>query len=554
MSVAHFLFSRAISEYVPPSRRLSCFELATRFRFYSTFTCARSHHPPLVMQSVEAALNDARAIANARLHRTPFVPAEQDSIVMRDMAQKLRDLGDEIDVQIQKLRWQRSAIYAQLQMHDALISPHRRLPPEIWSEIFCLALPDDWEHKSVSRRALHLAHVCVMWRSIALSTPRLWTTLVFDTTASPLAKHVNSVAQVLDRTAQAPLDLTVNMARSFMSFATPHDYWSDNAWSLLCSQSHRWSRLSLDSIPVEAYLPLASHSFPLLRSLSIALDQFDSDDPAVEVPLDVFRNAHDVQALHVRYYTEPPTLVLPSSWTLTEFTITCGDYPGDGNEPSALPCMGVLAACSGTLRKLTIYADYVGTLPNSLMTFQVLENLRLDGDAISVCSTISAPRLRAVTLASDGLVDANPNVLHSLETLSRNSSGCKALRSLALLNIMGLDPSEFVACLHHFPQLTELKLSHPEDTEIEEDSPLSLEMLETLSRDSGESSFALLPNLQHLHLIFNDMVEYDEDEESEFEEAVWEIVRSREHPGVGEGVALGRLEKLTTDVKTLSYP
>ncbi|KAL1736556.1 hypothetical protein EV714DRAFT_198288 [Schizophyllum commune] len=506
------------------------------------------------MQSVDAALNDARAIANARLHRTPFVPAEQDSIVMRDMAQKLRDLGDEIDVQIQKLRWQRSAIHAQLQMHDALLSPHRRLPPEIWSEIFCLALPDDWEHRSARRRALHFAHVCVMWRSIALSTPRLWTTLIFDTTASPLAKHVNSVAQVLDRTAQAPLDLTVNMARSFMSFATPHDYWSDDAWSLLCSQSHRWSRLSLDSIPVEAYLPLASHSFPMLRSLSIALDQFDSDDPADEVPVDVFRNAHGVQALHVHYYTEPPTLVLPPSWTISEFTITCGDYPGDG-KPSAQPCMGVLAACSGTLRKLTIRADRVGTLPNSLLAFPVLEDLHLDGDAVSACSIISAPQLRAVALASDGLVDLTPDALQSLETLSRNSSGCKALRSLALLNIMGLDPSDFVACLHHFPQLTELKLSHPEDTEIEDDSPLSLEMLETLSRDSGEyASLIFLPKLQQLHLFFNDMVEFDDDEEAELAEAIWKIVRSRTQPRVVEGVALGCLKKLTTDVQTLSYP
>ncbi|KAI5896793.1 uncharacterized protein SCHCODRAFT_02615840 [Schizophyllum commune H4-8] len=506
------------------------------------------------MQSVEAALNDARAIANARLHRTPFVPADQDSVIMRDMAQKLRDLGDEIDVQIQKLKGQRSAVNAQLEMHDALLSPHRRLPPEIWSEIFFLALPDDWEHRSASRRVLHSARVCVMWRSIALSTPRLWTTLVFDTTKSPLAKHVNSVAQVLDRTAQASLDLTVSMAIPFTSSARPQKYWSNDAWSILCSQSHRWSRLSLDSIPFEAYLSLASHSFPLLRSLSIALDHCDDNDPAAEVPLDVFRNAQGVQALHVRYYTEPPTLVLPPSWTITEFTITCGDYPGDGKEPSVQPCMGALVACSGTLRKLTISADCVGTLPNSLMTFPVLENLRLDGDDVSVCSAISAPRLRVVTLASDGLVEFTPDVLQSLETLSRNSLGCKALRSLALLNIMGLDPSAFVACLHHFPQLTELKLSHPEDTEIDDDSPLSFEMLVTLSRDNGEyDSLTFLPNLQHLHLIFNGMV-YIDDVDSDFGELIWEIVRSREHPRVVEGAALGRLEKLITDVGTLSYP
>lgn len=66
--------------------------------------------------------------------------------------------------------------------HRPLLSPLRRLPPELISEIFVHCLPP-FLHLSpkseVFRAPLILAGVCQSWRRIALSTPALWTNFSF---------------------------------------------------------------------------------------------------------------------------------------------------------------------------------------------------------------------------------------------------------------------------------------------------------------------------------------------------------------------------------------
>ncbi|KDQ65170.1 hypothetical protein JAAARDRAFT_84583, partial [Jaapia argillacea MUCL 33604] len=51
----------------------------------------------------------------------------------------------------------------------SLLSPIRRLPPEILSKIFLMCL-DEVEEIQV----LWLTEVCFHWREVALSTPTLW--------------------------------------------------------------------------------------------------------------------------------------------------------------------------------------------------------------------------------------------------------------------------------------------------------------------------------------------------------------------------------------------
>ncbi|KIM76288.1 hypothetical protein PILCRDRAFT_24370, partial [Piloderma croceum F 1598] len=58
--------------------------------------------------------------------------------------------------------------------HTALVAPISCLPHEVLSEIF-LCYNDSF---SSFRRPLRLGSVCSRWRTIALSTPRLWTSFV----------------------------------------------------------------------------------------------------------------------------------------------------------------------------------------------------------------------------------------------------------------------------------------------------------------------------------------------------------------------------------------
>ena len=70
-----------------------------------------------------------------------------------------------------------------LAFHRALISPWRQLPVEIMSEVFILTLKSrgilDQDKPWIDDRAgtLLLCRVCSEWRTIALRTPALWSTL-----------------------------------------------------------------------------------------------------------------------------------------------------------------------------------------------------------------------------------------------------------------------------------------------------------------------------------------------------------------------------------------
>ncbi|KAJ7677611.1 hypothetical protein B0H17DRAFT_944665, partial [Mycena rosella] len=93
-------------------------------------------------------------------------------------AQRLKCLDDEItDLQaaLDSLREERGRIEAYVDAHKALISPARRLPFDIIQEIFLACIP---AHRncamSSSEAPVLLGRICSSWRTISLSTPRLW--------------------------------------------------------------------------------------------------------------------------------------------------------------------------------------------------------------------------------------------------------------------------------------------------------------------------------------------------------------------------------------------
>ncbi|KAJ3911472.1 hypothetical protein F5877DRAFT_25545, partial [Lentinula edodes] len=61
-----------------------------------------------------------------------------------------------------------------------VLSPVRRVPPEILSEIFewyCFSEKKDvtgWRHDIVACYVPTLVRVCVAWRNTAHGTPRIW--------------------------------------------------------------------------------------------------------------------------------------------------------------------------------------------------------------------------------------------------------------------------------------------------------------------------------------------------------------------------------------------
>ncbi|KAJ7230888.1 hypothetical protein C8J57DRAFT_1092348, partial [Mycena rebaudengoi] len=70
------------------------------------------------------------------------------------------------------LRQNRETLISEIGKFGAILSPIRHLPPEIVGEIFLYFAPA--LHIGASGCPWKLAHICRLWRVIALSLGRLW--------------------------------------------------------------------------------------------------------------------------------------------------------------------------------------------------------------------------------------------------------------------------------------------------------------------------------------------------------------------------------------------
>ncbi|KAK7470066.1 hypothetical protein VKT23_001504 [Stygiomarasmius scandens] len=76
------------------------------------------------------------------------------------------------------LKQERNAVQQLIDAHKALLSPARRLPPDILSQIFVRCLPEDRNAtRSLTDAPLSLGRVCRLWRQVASVTPHLWTSI-----------------------------------------------------------------------------------------------------------------------------------------------------------------------------------------------------------------------------------------------------------------------------------------------------------------------------------------------------------------------------------------
>ncbi|KAJ7512683.1 hypothetical protein B0H11DRAFT_2267760 [Mycena galericulata] len=92
--------------------------------------------------------------------------------------QRLDDEITELQNTLNKLIEERETLGAYVQAHSALISPARRLPLDIIQEIFVACLPAHRNCDMSAREApMLLGRICSTWRTISLSTPRLWASL-----------------------------------------------------------------------------------------------------------------------------------------------------------------------------------------------------------------------------------------------------------------------------------------------------------------------------------------------------------------------------------------
>ncbi|KAJ7823974.1 hypothetical protein B0H14DRAFT_1306829 [Mycena olivaceomarginata] len=173
---------------------------------------------------------------------TNYIPSDAEIDFIRvELVSHTQELA-RINEHIRALSAQRDKIQAYIEPYRALISHPRRLPVDILREIFIACLPANRNAVMSAREApLLLGRICSAWRTIALSTPRLWASLhapldyIVETKPRKLA-----VIEWLQRSGVAPLSLSVCPERNW-------DPWSEGPSLLksLAESSARWCHLDL---------------------------------------------------------------------------------------------------------------------------------------------------------------------------------------------------------------------------------------------------------------------------------------------------------------------
>ncbi|KAJ3997373.1 hypothetical protein F5050DRAFT_1806902 [Lentinula boryana] len=138
------------------------------------------------------------------------------------------------------------------------------MPMELLQEIFSYLLPSrDWMLRRSPPPQLALVQVCTYWRNIALSYPRLWSTIMI---IQPIGHHISMTKLWLERSGQHPLTLYIDHRGLKQDVALTT---TNIVIDLLRPHAHRWKAaiFVLHSGPQSSLLALPRNGFPLLETL-----------------------------------------------------------------------------------------------------------------------------------------------------------------------------------------------------------------------------------------------------------------------------------------------
>lgn len=408
---------------------------------------------------------------NASLHSEPLANQVRDTFtqVQGDIA-TLDIRISRLSSTLSKLIEKRERLDEYLTQHQALFSPARRVPLEIWGEIFqyCLsseAPTEDHEDTCRGRNDFVIAEenlgsqfssdsgaedrdTRVPWvftrisrhlRAAAMSCPRLWTkvSVCVDDYAALDRRRLWPLTRVLRLSGDLPLSITL-FGRSYDG--STFDMWTQSPTAqCLAASSQRWERLHLSRIPCPThnrfYLALRG-SLDKLKELKM---QFTPELPRRK-PLvsDVFAHAPKLRSLTVIGSFPYDALDLPMR-QVTSLSMQCILYfprmiqihPNLVDLNLTLPVVGVRIDPFTVLR-----SDHVRTLSLDLHSFdgeltdQLLKSLELP--------SLSILRLECQHMPTDGAVKffkTNNTITHLTFRVQKWSedSLLQSLRSLSSL-------------------------------------------------------------------------------------------------------------------------
>ena len=243
----------------------------------------------------------------AALLQNNDAPSESTILEVTESLKVALNKLQEIQAEIQRpgklmetVKMKHQSIQKIIDDHYSILSPARRLSPDVLHEIFFHCLPT--HHSSVMKSLeppLLLTQICSSWRVIALSSPRMWSKIhiplpgdprfseltheiIINETrlndrrrgfASVMRSRCDGVRDWLSRSGTCPLSLSVIYSGDHLEDSEDDEHVQE-MFDILLSFADRWSDVNL-SMPEDIYDKLQCDinptTFSSLKSLKIAL-------------------------------------------------------------------------------------------------------------------------------------------------------------------------------------------------------------------------------------------------------------------------------------------
>ncbi|KAJ2921668.1 hypothetical protein H1R20_g15426, partial [Candolleomyces eurysporus] len=343
-----------------------------------------------------------------------------------------------------------------IRVHTSVLSPYRRLPPELLREIFMWLVPLDSPHTVLSplrNWVVPATRTCKTWRVAAHTyVPELWSFVPMvrlNKKTAEDAKYVQGLERFLNLSVAKEKVVSLRIQvyapfREYDSLERRHP-----ALEVLMKHAERWEYLKMDS---------AYRTFRCLESvrdkLSVSLKYLHVEIwryPPGE-PLDVFGSAVRLEDVTVRGLM-PQDMALP--WgnlrVYTEKVMGRGGLANILDQAKRLKRLEVTRSTD-----LTIASPM--ELPN-------LETLYLRYDDVIPPDNIIDKFI--VPVLKDMQIIGSPGELipHLIDLIHR-SRGCKSLKRLAF-RTQAMSPGDLTVLLRGTPQLEELDINHPPNRDAE---------------------------------------------------------------------------------------
>ncbi|KAG7447840.1 uncharacterized protein BT62DRAFT_796032 [Guyanagaster necrorhizus] len=437
------------------------------------------------------------------LLRSNDLPSSSDILSLKARQAEVRASLAELDVAIAKLEAERTRIQEISSQYDTVLSPTRRVPLEILTDIFIYAVesnPSFYNTFDLATEPWSLSHVCRTWRVAALNfCPRIWNSMSIHTPMlGEMVKrdYSSMLSTALDRANHKSEGYVFHLSVSESTEAD--EAVANGVLDLLLQRSRSWEDARL-SIPL-TMLPMLSAATGKLDTLTCChIYLADIWPQARDMEIDFLSAAPNLKEVVLKGFGEGPLLRLQTS-QLMEFA----DDRQVGRQDIQDNFLSIIQNAPNLVIFGTNYRKEGVILPvQPRIIHPRIHRFTACEDAL--LQSVEFPGLRSFELApSPGTFTSPRDSLSGLHTLIANSH-C----SLQHLKITNTFLDEFVVpILEMTPRLKQLQFSlgfwvQGNDSVIKD---IVLRMGQSTPNKQGLPLFSFLPTLSFLGVTISDMM------------------------------------------------